>query len=253
MPSISAAKRLRALHRAKGRREHGMTLVEGPRVVRDALDAGVPVHEALYTEEAAGDPATAPLLEVLRATGVAPELVPAPELTRFADTVTPQGLLVAVDIPRGSLDDVTTPRLVVLDAVQDPGNVGTLIRAADALGAGGVVVLPGTVDPWNPKVVRAAAGASFRIPVVETTLAPLVGWCRARGVPLLVAAAGGEPAPRGAGARDAALVVGNEGAGVSDDVRALADGVVGVPQRGRADSLNVAMAGAILMDRFFGG
>lgn len=230
-----------------------MTLVEGPRVVRDALDAGVPVHEALYTEEAAADPATAPLLDALRAAGATLELVPEPELARFADTVTPQGLLVVVDVPRSSLDDVAASRLVVLDAVQDPGNVGTLIRAADALGAAGVVVLPGTADPWNPKVVRAAAGASFRIPVVETTLESLAGWCRAGGVPLLVAAAGGEAAPRGEGTRDAALVLGNEGAGVSEDVRALADGVVGVPQRGGADSLNVAIAGAILMDRFFGG
>lgn len=230
-----------------------MTLVEGPRVVRDALGAGVPIHDALYTEEAAGDPDTMSLLDALRAAGADPELVPETELARFADTVTPQGLLVVVDIPRCSLDDVAASRLVVLDAVQDPGNVGTLIRTADALGASGVVVLPGTADPWNPKVVRAAAGASFRIPVVETTLESLADWCRSRGVPLLVAAAGGEAPSRNEGTRDAALVLGNEGAGVSEDVRALADGVVGVPQRGGADSLNVAIAGAILMDRFFGG
>lgn len=253
MPSINRAKRLRALRRVKGRREHGMLLVEGPAVARDALDAGATVREALYTDAAAGDPALGALLTDLRAAGAELEQVDEAELAEFADTVTPQGLLLVVDIPPGSLTDVRVPRLAVLDAVQDPGNVGTLIRAADALGAGGVVLLPGTADPWSPKVVRAAAGASFRIPVVATSVAELAGWCRERGVPLLAAAADGEPAPRSAAARDAALVFGNEAAGVSDEVRAAADGVVGIPQRGPADSLNVAMAGAILMDRFFGG
>ncbi len=253
MPSINRAKRLRALRRVKGRREYGMLLVEGPAVARDALDAGATVHEALYTDAAAGDPALARLLSDLRATGAELEQVDEAELAEFADTVTPQGLLLVVDIPLRSLTDVGVSRLAVLDAVQDPGNVGTLIRAADALGAGGVALLPGTADPWNPKAVRAAAGASFRVPVVATSVAELADWCRERGVPLLAAAAGGEPAPRSAAARDAALVFGNEAAGVSDDVRAVADGEVGIPQRGPADSLNVAMAGAILMDRFFGG
>ncbi len=253
MPSINRAKRLRALRRVKGRREHGMLLVEGPAIARDALDAGAMVREALYTDAAAGDPALARLLNDLRASGAELEEVDETVLAEFADTVTPQGLLLVVDIPLRSLADVRVPRLAVLDAVQDPGNVGTLIRAADALGAGGVVLLPGTADPWSPKVVRAAAGASFRIPVVSISVDELAGWCRERGVPLLAAAAGGAPAPRSAVARDAALVFGNEAAGVSDEVRAAADGVVGIPQRGRADSLNVAMAGAILMDRFFGG
>lgn len=253
MPSLNRAKRLRALRRVKGRREHGMLLVEGPAVARDALDAGAMVREALYTDAAAADPALARLLTDLGAAGAELEEVDEPVLAEFADTVTPQGLLLVVDIPLRSLADVGVPRLAVLDAVQDPGNVGTLIRAADALGAGGVALLPGTADPWSPKAVRAAAGASFRIPVVATTVAELAGWCRERGVPLLAAAAGGAAAPRSAAARDAALVFGNEAAGVSDEVRAAADGVVGIPQRGRADSLNVAMAGAILMDRFFGG
>ncbi len=253
MPSRSSAKRLRALRRVKGRREHGMLLVEGPHVARDAVDAGAAVHEALYTDEAADDPAVADLLDRLRETDAAVERVDEDELAEFADTVTPQGLLLAVEIPRTGLADVMAARLVVLDAVQDPGNVGTLIRAAEALGAAGVALLPGTVDAWNPKVVRAAAGSSFRIPVFEASTDEVVGWCRSLGVPLLAAAAGGEPAPRSSASRDAALVLGNEGAGVSDEVLAAADGIVGVPQRGRADSLNVALAGAILMDRFFGG
>lgn len=230
-----------------------MLLVEGPHVALDAVDAGAVVHEALYTEEAADDPAVASLLERLRTAGAEVERVEAPVLAEFADTVTPQGILLTVETPRVGLDDVAAPRLVVTDAVQDPGNLGTLIRAAEALGAAGVALLPGTVDAWNPKVVRAAAGSSFRLPVFETSIDAIVEWCRKRRVPLLAAAAGGAPAPRTGGPRDAVLVLGNEGAGVSEEVLAVADGVVGVPQRGRVDSLNVALAGAILMDRFFGG
>jgi TrmH family RNA methyltransferase len=88
--------------------------------------------------------------------------------------------------------------------------------------------------------------------VPRATVSELSDWCRSRGVPLLAAQSGGDPAPR-SGSACAVLVLGNEGAGVSEEILAVADGVVGIPQRGRADSLNVAMAGAILMDRFFGG
>lgn len=253
MPSRNAAKRLRALHRVKGRREHGMLLVEGPHVALDAVNAGAVVHEALYTDVAADDPAVVSLLDRLRASGAAVERVEPSVLAEFADTVTPQGILLTVETPRAGLADVEASRLVVIDAVQDPGNLGTLIRAAEALGAAGVALLPGTVDPWNPKVVRAAAGSSFRLPVFETSLEAIAEWCRNRDVPLLAAAAGGAPAPRTGAPRDAVLVLGNEGAGVSEKVLGVADGVVGVPQRGPVDSLNVALAGAILMDRFFGG
>lgn len=222
-------------------------------MVRDVLAAGCAIDEGLYTPAAALDPAAASVLEDLRAAGVPLEEVSDAEFRGFAGTKSPRGVLVVTAIPSRTLADAGGKRLVVLDAVQDPGNVGTLIRAADALGASAVVALPGTADPWSPKCVRAAAGAGFRIPVVASTVAALVEWCRSQDVRLLAASVSGEPVPRAAGARDAALVLGNEGAGVSDAVLAVCEGLVAVPQRAAADSLNVAMAGAILMDRFFGG
>lgn len=230
-----------------------MLLAEGPRVVADLLRSGVPVHQALYTKAAAGDPAVAAALEALRGSEVPVEQVSTAEFGEFAGTVTPQGILAVADIPRWSLDDVRTPRLTVLDAVQDPGNVGTLIRAAEALGAGGVACLPGTADPWGPKTVRAAAGSSFRWPVFETTVPDVVDWCRAQGATLLASAADGQPAGRGRASGCVALVLGNEGVGVSSAVLDVADGVVGIPLLAGPDSLNVAIAGAILMDRMFGG
>jgi TrmH family RNA methyltransferase len=136
--------------------------------------------------------------------------------------------------------------VLVLDAVQDPGNLGTLARTAEALGAVGLVALPGTVDPWNPKSVRAAMGSTFRLPVVECGWDALAPWLAGRDVRTLAAVVGGEPLdePR---PRRAALVLGNEGAGVGDETRARAHRGVGIPLRGRAESLNVAAAGAILL------
>ena len=134
----------------------------------------------------------------------------------------------------------------MLDAVQDPGNFGTLARTAEALGAAGLVALPGTVDPWNPKSVRAAMGSTFRLPVVEAGWDALAPWLAERGVATLAAVVGGEPLGNER-PRRAALVLGNEGAGVGDETRARAHRAVGIPLRGRAESLNVAAAGAILL------
>ncbi len=230
-----------------------MFLAEGPRVVADLLRTNIRVHQALYTKAASADPAVASAVEALRSAEVSVEQVSGAELAEFAGTVTPQGLLAVAEIPSWSLADVRTPRLAVLDAVQDPGNVGTLIRAAEALGAGGVALLPGTADAWNPKTVRAATGSSFRLPVFETTVSALVDWCRDQGAALLASDANGEPARRDLAPSGVALVLGNEGAGVSAEVLDAATGVVGVPLLAGTDSLNVAIAGAILMDRMFGG
>ena len=154
------------------------------------------------------------------------------------------------EIPRPALDDLQLPpggfTLLVLDAVQDPGNFGTLVRTAEALGAAVVVVLPGTVDPWNPKAVRAAVGASFRIPIVAVDWDVLAPWLSGLDVAVFAADAGGAPLPSALPTR-VALVVGNEGAGVSQESLHFADTKVGIPLRGRAESLNVAAAAAILL------
>jgi TrmH family RNA methyltransferase len=136
--------------------------------------------------------------------------------------------------------------VLILDAIQDPGNVGTLIRSAEAFGATAVVILPGTVDPWNPKAVRAAAGSAFRIPLIVSTWEEARAALRSGGFALLGAAVGGESPGRRHPLR-VGLVVGNEGAGLSPDVRADVDGFIGIPLRGRAESLNVAAAAAILL------
>ena len=139
-------------------------------------------------------------------------------------------------------------RFLLLDGVQDPGNLGTLVRAARAFALDGVVALDGTVDPWNPKAVRASAGASFRVPVLkvgwEEPVAPLL---RRGGVHLLVAEPGGEDVARVRPPRPWALVIGSEARGIRGRVLEAAERRVEVPMPGGAESLNAGVAGAILL------
>lgn len=181
--------------------------------------------------------------------GVGVREVPEAELGGYAATESPQGVLAVAEAPPRTLADLrpAAPRavLLVLDAVQDPGNFGTMARTAEALGASGVIALPGTVDPWNPKAVRAAMGSSFRLPVVSAGWEEAAPWLREEGFRVAASVVGGAPL-REPPARTA-LVMGNEGAGVSDETLARADLRVGIPLRGRAESLNVGAAAAILL------
>jgi len=135
----------------------------------------------------------------------------------------------------------------VLDAVQDPGNVGTLLRTAFALGAAGAVLLRGSADLQNPKVVRAGMGATFRLPSVSATPAECVAWVRRASVRVWAAATEGTPLQRATAPERLALAVGNEGAGIRPEVRECAELQVAVPLARGAESLNVAVAAGILL------
>lgn len=252
MPSRSQAKRWRALKRRKGRAEHGLFLAEGRRLVSDLLASGLEVRHLLHTRGADREPDTAGLLERARDAGVPVEAVDGGELAEFADTVTPQDVLAVAAIPARDREELGEGDLVVLDAVQDPGNAGTILRTAEALGAAGAVSLKGTVDLWNPKTVRASAGALFRLPVLDDEWPSAGRWIGAEGRPLWAADAAGEDVARGdAVPARLALVLGNEGSGVREEILSAADRRVAVRLPGGAESLNVAVAAALLMDRIF--
>jgi TrmH family RNA methyltransferase len=178
-------------------------------------------------------------------------------LQALSHTDAPQGVLLVCGEPRHTLDDLDPPsgegsgaaaplHLLVLDGVQDPGNLGALSRAAAAFGLHGVVALPGTVDPWNSKAVRASAGACFAIPTLRLEVEELLGWCGLRGVSLLVAEMGGAPV-ESRPVTSWALVIGSEADGPSATVREAAASSVSVPMNGPVESLNAAVAGGILM------
>jgi RNA methyltransferase, TrmH family len=249
MLSRAEASRLAALRRRRGRLESGLFLAEGVRVVEDLLASGVVPHTALVTPSLEDTARGAELAAKLRA-AVRTLDVSGHELARIAGTDSPQGVVVAAEIPRRSLADVrlrARDLVVVLDAVQDPGNFGSIVRSADAFGAGLVCTLPGTVDPWNPKAVRAAAGSSLRIPIVDGAAGEVLGFLRDAGFHVLGAASDGSPVHTVPGAARHAVVLGNEGAGLGDSVRPLLDGLVAVPIRGPTDSLNVGVAAGILL------
>ena len=189
------------------------------------------------------------------------EEVSARALEKLADTETPQGIVAVVEPRKWTADELPLTGggvALVIDGVQDPGNVGTLIRTAHALGAAGTIVLRGTADIVSPKALRAAMGATFRHPVVALDDTGFIAWARKHGVTLWAAAADGTPLHRalsdagkgkGDGGRDApiAVIVGNEGAGVRPQLNAVSTKRVAIPLAQGSESLNVAVAAGILL------
>lgn len=231
----------------KTRQREGLVLVEGVRACAEAIAAGASVSFGITSPRLDTTEAGAALRRTLDGHDV--ESVEDEDLARLADTRTPQGVLLACREPTTGLDELEGRRFLVLDAIQDPGNVGTLIRSAVAFGLDGVVCLDGTVDPWSPKAVRASAGLVFRCAVVLASAPAALARLAELDVPILVASATGGRASEGgaAGAHEFALVVGNEGAGVRPDVRAAAGAEVSVRMTGPVESLNAGIAGSILM------
>lgn len=237
------------LGRRRTREREGLVLVEGVRTAVEALEAGCEVRFAVVSPGLASTAEGRELGGRLRAAGADVDEVEDPAMEELADTETPQGVLLVCVQPAPSLDHVVRRggRYLVLDAVQDPGNAGTLIRAATAFALDGVLALDGTVDPWSPKTVRASAGTVFRTPVVAVGCGPALKTLAARDIPLLVADAGGEPVGPRAGAGGWALVVGNEGSGPRAEVLNGARAVLSIPMPGPAESLNAGVAGSILL------
>ena len=227
----------RSLKNTRDRREAGLFLVEGDKSVAEALDSGFEA-EAVLLDMDRPLPALSPALPLV--------LLPAHVLAAICDTKTPQGIAAVM---RMRARPVTGRRLVVLDGLQDPGNVGTIIRTADAAGLDGVLLSADCADPYGPKVLRATMGSVFHLPVEVTEDLPArLRALRSEGVPVLSTQLDGTPFDRWQpGESGFALVIGSEGSGVSMPVRELADARLMLPMRGRAESLNAAVAAGIMM------
>jgi TrmH family RNA methyltransferase len=244
---------IRDLRRRKGRERRGLALAEGVRLVEEALAAGVPVRGAVVSPALEATPRGKTLKSTLSERGIRLVEVGIGELDQLSDTEQPQGIVAVIEPREWSLAQVPVAPgsvVLVLDAVQDPGNVGTMLRTALALGAAGLVALKGTAELTNPKVLRGSMGALFRLPAVATTLEEFLPWVAERGLELWVTAADGEPLRRSNGSprrSGLALVVGNEGAGVSPPLQAAARRRVAVPLAPGVESLNVAVAAGILL------
>lgn len=252
--ATNLASTIRDLKRRKARGRRGLALVEGVRLVEEAQGAGARLVGVVVSPE---------LARTTRGTGLRVALeshaVPVQEVTprvfaTLADTDAPQGIIAVIEPRRWAPGDLALgPGAVVLvvDGVQDPGNVGTLVRTAHALGARATVTLRGTADPWGPKTLRAAMGATFRHPILVFDDPGFIAWARRNDVTLWATAADGEPLARALGAAQpagvTAVIVGNEGAGIRPHLNAVAARRVAIPLAQGAESLNVAVAAGILL------
>jgi len=225
-------------------------VAEGIRLVEEALDAGLTVRGVITGESFRDSGRGGRLLRELAAHAIQVEKVPDRALATLADTETPQGILAVIEPPRWSLETIA-PRagaaVLVLDAVQDPGNVGTLLRTGFALGVAGAILLKGTADPSNPKVMRSAMGATFRLPVAQADEAQFRGWLDRTAPSLWAATTEGTPVDRLQPPERLALIVGNEGSGIQPAVAALASTQVAIPLARGAESLNVSVAAGIIL------
>jgi TrmH family RNA methyltransferase len=242
-------RRLRSLIRdPRVRRAEGVFVIEGPRLLGEALDRGTEL-EACYLAPRA-ERGFGPLVERLHTAGVRMESLKEGVLERIGDTVTPQPILAVARKPPAELEDLAGALPVVVAVeVQDPGNAGTIVRSAGAAGCAGVVFCGNSVDPFAPKVVRSTAGAILGVPIVEAddpvkVLDALGAQGRRR---LSTVATGGEPYDRADLASPVALVVGNEARGLPPSVDRVVDAAVSIPLEAAAESLNVAMAATVLL------
>ncbi len=228
----------RSLKERKGRRESGCFLAEGRKMVEEALCSAFPVEALLVDESRAAE---FPLPE-----HVPVYLLPENVLAAVCDTRTPQGIAAVVRALSGA---PLGQRLVALDGVQDPGNVGTIIRTADAAGLEGVLLSDQCADVFSPKTLRATMGSIFRMPIhVTHDLPAALNRLRGEGCSIISSQLDGEPFyQRSPVGERFCLIIGNEGNGISDAVKATATHRVRLPMRGGAESLNAAIAAGIMM------
>ena len=221
------------------RRQAGLFPVEGPKLLAEAVKAGTSIDTVV----------TARGTEVPCPAGVRQVEVPTDLLKSLCDTQTPQGVLFLAGLPNTAPPErLTGGRWLILDGLQDPGNVGTIWRTADALGADGLLLAGRCADPFAPKTVRATMGACFRLPVYEVEGTQLPGLLERSNLPLYATALREDTIDvRAAQMNRCAVVIGSEGRGVSPELLSLSEKTVKIPMRERCESLNAAVAAAVIL------
>jgi len=226
----------------------GLVGIEGPKMLEEALRAGLRVAAVFV---AAGSEGLLERLDLARETEIL--TLPKKLLDSALATETPQPIAALVEPPRWSWPDLLVQDqkkmlVLVLAGLQDPGNLGTILRSAEAFGATGVVTLPGTVSAWNPKAVRASAGSVFRVPLVAASERTCLERLHEAGVRVLATTVrAAQPAALVDMTGPVALVIGNEGNGVADDLLAKAGAKITIPCPGPVESLNAAVAASVLL------
>jgi TrmH family RNA methyltransferase len=243
--SNEKVKLVRALGRRRTRWQERRFFIEGSRLLSEVLRREIEPSFVFYTAATADSPDSAPLLDRLAEQGIACYQVSDEVMAACSDTVTPPGLLAVVPFPNLPLPERATCTLVV-DKVRTPGNLGAILRSAAASGVDQALLAPGTVDPYNPKVVRGGAGAHFCLPLLPLSWPEIQ--TRLQGLEVWLAAAEGELPYTGMDwRRPLALIIGGEARGASPAALARADGLVTIPMARGVESLNVAVATGVLL------
>ena len=245
-PRNKQIKMVQKLHHKKGRAETGLFILEGRHLLWEALAVNYPLHKIFYAPESFREDEDAGLLQAVKKAGVELIEVNAAVMQKLSDTETPQSWLALAKIPGAVVKQ--RKAAVIFDRLQDPGNVGTIIRTGLAFGIRTFYFLKGTVDPYSPKVVRASQGA-----ILKADLLRDIDWFEVKssfetwGIPLYAADPGGDLHPEQVAWQDGfGLILGQEGSGVSPEIfREVKK--IRIPQKDEVESLNVAVAAGILL------
>ena len=248
--SNTTVKRLRSLRDKKARREEGLFLAEGLRIIAEARDSGMLPEIVAFSAEGAKHPLAAEIIEATEAVGgEAVETTP-DILSKMSGKDNPQMLLGAYRQPETSLDRIDrskAPLWIVAQALRDPGNIGTILRTGDAVGAGGLILVDDSADAYSVEAVRASMGAIFTQDVATARWPEFVAWLRSGAGQLVGTSLNTtEDYLEADYAAPCFLLIGNEQQGLPADYEAECDLLVKIPMVGRADSLNAAIAAAVM-------
>jgi TrmH family RNA methyltransferase len=245
-------KDIKALSQKKNREESGTFLAEGLKLVVDAIDAGWTIRTLIYAKSAKGKPIVDTTAARTIASGGSVLEVSEKVLSSITRRDNPQMVVGLFEVRWKRLADIRPKRddtIVALDRVRDPGNLGTIIRTADAAGASAVILIGETTDPFSIETVRATMGSVFAVPVARASVAEFLKWKQGAGVEVIATHLKGSVDYRTADyrSRPTVLLMGNEQAGLPDELAEAADTRVRIPQQGLADSLNLAVATGIML------
>jgi len=244
-------KEVKSLKNRKFREEKKLFFIEGIKITEEALKENAEIVRILVSEEFVSREDSAPLMQRIESVGYKCFIIPAKLYREISDTETPQGIMAVVKVKHFGIDEIIREKssLVILDTIQDPGNMGTIIRTADAAGFDGMIISKGCVDIYNPKVIRATMGSVFRMPFnFSEDLTDTIKVLKSKNIRVIAAHLKGdknyfELDMKG----NIAVIIGNEANGIRDDVSALADDLVRIPMAGRTESLNASVAAGLLI------
>lgn len=245
-------KKVKKLNTRKGREKYNQYFIEGIRGVEQLLENGAPVQEVMYSREIFNLQGGRTLIDRLTGLGIKVCEIDRNLFKEIGDTITPQYVLAVVRIKHYMLDAVlrkTHLLLVIVDGVQDPGNLGTIIRTADAAGAYGIILLKGTADPYSSKCVRSTMGSVFSLPIIQAeNIKDIFYILKRHGLKIIAASLDGNiPYYQQDFTGNVAIVIGNEARGITREVCEYVDLFARIPMKGKAESLNAAVACGIFL------